>query len=359
MFFEIHNEKRIGFKKLSKADLGTSQSSHQTHIGLSEYVLTFLSDRDSLNENSIFIYDDKFDFIEAYFDRIENPNGTYRSPKIRTGDRNSTSVVSTIRNIVKNSDPNYKWFLVWFGLQNLSLVFFLFNDQTIEYRNITDLGINLNINGTHYINGNDPLFLPLMSQIELKVNKTGEEVIKELEIVSQIGDVQPNVKYKPYDIELACKNMRKTGREGEEFVNNYLYKELEQDKILTYTWFNKEKESGYPYDFSLQDKSKNVIYLDVKSTAFNFEQRMIFSSQEIRFIATTQNDYCIYRVYKESNGEYSLRICSNFKRLSESIHYHTNAFSNTLDSIQIGFKGAKLAISPINSLFTFKPVLPK
>lgn len=42
MFFFFDIEKRIGLKKLSNADLGTSDTSRQTHIGLYNDVLQFL-----------------------------------------------------------------------------------------------------------------------------------------------------------------------------------------------------------------------------------------------------------------------------------------------------------------------------
>ncbi len=32
MFFEVHTEKKIGFKKLSLNDLGLKDTGHQTHI---------------------------------------------------------------------------------------------------------------------------------------------------------------------------------------------------------------------------------------------------------------------------------------------------------------------------------------
>lgn len=44
MFFFFDIEKRIGLKKLSNADLGTSDTSRQTHIGLYNDVLQFLGD---------------------------------------------------------------------------------------------------------------------------------------------------------------------------------------------------------------------------------------------------------------------------------------------------------------------------
>ena len=42
MFFELNDEKRIGYKQLTDADLGRSLLSHQTHIGLFDDVLTYL-----------------------------------------------------------------------------------------------------------------------------------------------------------------------------------------------------------------------------------------------------------------------------------------------------------------------------
>ena len=56
-FFFFNDEKRIGFKKLSRADLGISDSSNQTHIGLYEGVLEFLDDTDVV-KSAMLIYDD-------------------------------------------------------------------------------------------------------------------------------------------------------------------------------------------------------------------------------------------------------------------------------------------------------------
>lgn len=53
-------------------------------------------------------------------------------------------------------------------------------------------------------------------------------------------------------------------------------------------------ETGLPYDFSIQKNDQNVIFIDVKSTNFKFEQPLIFSNQEIECIADKSN-YHIYR----------------------------------------------------------------
>ena len=354
MFFELHDEKKIGYKKLSAADLGTSPTSHQTHIGLAESVLTFLSDRDIVSEDSIFIYEDKFEYIDAYFDRIENPDGTYRSPKIRIGDRGCVSIVSTIRGIVQSFDSNTLWYLVWFGLKNSKIVFFLFNNNSTDYSQFIKLGLNLNIKGTKSLDGSNIIYSQLMDYIEEKINSNGEEILKELEIITQTDNITPNKKFRAYDIEKANETNKKIGRAGEEFVNLYFEKLVKSGQLLSYTWYNQEQESGFPYDFSIQDSRNNITYLDVKTTGYDFEQKMIFSSQEIEYIATTQNPYFIYRVYKSNTDKYFLRICDDCKGLSISINQHTKIYSDKLSELQVGFTGAKLAIAPNISTLIFK-----
>ncbi len=153
MFFELHKENKIGYKLLSEADLGTG-TSHQTHIGLSGNVLQYLGSRDILSENAIFIYENNFDYIDAYFDRIQNPDQSFRSPKIRTGD--SVSIVSTIREKVQSNSPSLKWYLIWFGLKNEKLVFFLFNNTSDDYQNISSF-LDLSKTGAKTLTSDNPI----------------------------------------------------------------------------------------------------------------------------------------------------------------------------------------------------------
>lgn len=358
MFFEMHEEKKIGYKQLSLADLGISSNSHQTHIGLCKSVLSFLSDRDAVSENSIFIYEEKFEYIDAYFDRIENPNGTFRSPKIRTGNWGCVSIVSTIRNIVMEFDEDTKWYLIWFGLKNSKVVFYLFNNNSIDYDNFLKYGLKLNEKGAKSISSDNENFAYLMNHIENKININGEEEIKELEIISQIENITSNRKYKAYDIEKANEISKKVGREGEELINHYLANQKKRGQIIEYNWYNKVSESGFPYDFSIQDCHNNIIYLDVKTTGFNFEQKMIFSSQEIDYISSTQNSYYIYRVYKNTKGEFLLRICDNCKVLSMQINEATTNYSESIKKLEVDLKGAKLAVAPNINNLTFKSEIP-
>ena len=354
MFFELHDEKIIGYKPLSQADLGTGDSSHQTHIGLSEFVLTYLPNKNIVSEESIFIYEDKFEYIDAYFDRIKNKDGSFRSPKIRIGDKNCISIVSTIRSLVKSHDEDTLWYLLWFGLKNEKLVFFLFNNKSDDYNKISNFGLLFPTRGTKALKNSDIIFNKVMLYIENKINKNGTDILKELEISTQTQAIEPDKKFRKYDIDRANERNKQVGRNGEKLINDYLYQKLKSKEILSYTWCNEDKESGLPYDFSIQDTINNVFYFDVKSTDYDFNQRIIFSSQEMKFIATTDNNYCIYRVYKNINGKYSLRICDNCKQLSLKINKETTTYSNNLLQLEVLFSGAKLAISPNLKSLEFK-----
>ena len=352
MFFELHGEGSVGYKKLSEADLGTSISSHQTHIGLSEKSLTFLSNRDIIG-NSIFIYEDSFDYMDAYFDRIENPDGTYRSPKIKIGGVGAVSITSHIREIARKNFSS-TLFLFWFALKNEVLVFFLVKNNSEDYRAINALGLNLdNIKaGTKVLDST--LKTNFISFLESKINKNGIFVLKELEIASQINEFQGTKKFKKYDLERAEAIFREIGRNGETLINRFLYNSKTKSEISGFNWLNQEKESGLPYDFIIQELNGNLIYLDVKATNYDFEQKMIFSSQELDFISSSKNDYHVYRVYSINNSHF-LRICDNYKNIATKISPLTQNYKESLLNFETKLVTAKFAISPKNEELKFRP----
>ena len=355
MFFELHDERKIGYKLLSDADLGTG-TSHQTHIGLSEGVLSFLSDRDIISEDSIFIYGESFDYIDAYFDRIENPDGTFRSPKIKTGGKDAVSVTSTIRDIVRNDGKDLNWFLFWFGLKNDKIVFLLFNSQSNDYKSIMNLGLNLAKLKARARILQDSEINVIANFIENKLNQNGLETLKELEVVSQVGIIQSTKlrQFNAYDINKANENFKLIGKTGEELINNYLKIRARRKEIQHFTWYNQSRESGMPYDFSIENTNGNIVNLDVKTTKFDFKQKIIFSSQEIDFISQTSEDYNIYRVYRAPDNSPYLRICDNCKNIATRITAYTTDYRNNLSHVHTDLRSAKLAISPENELFKFK-----
>lgn len=352
MFFELHDEKKIGYKKLSDADLGISTTSHQTHIGLSEHALGFLEDKDVISEDSIFIFEDKFEYIDAYFDRIQNPDGSFRSPKIRIGEKNGISIVSTIRGIVGENKQKLSWYLVWFGLKNEKLVFYLFNEHSLFYKKLVSLKVDMDKKGARCLDVSDTQYNSLVSHIEELINSNAQDILKDLEVKVQTKDIAPNRKYKAYDIAKINRLNMKLGREGEERVAHYLEKLVQQKLLKHYEWVNEHSESGLPYDFHIQDNYDNVTFLDVKTTGYDFSQDMVFSNQELCFI-TKEALYSIYRVYKNERNEYLLRICENCQDLARDIHEKTQEYANSLKEIPVTLQSSKITISPNLSRLTF------
>jgi hypothetical protein len=129
-----HKNAVIGIKKLSLADLGNSEESNQTHIGLFEYTLVCI-DNLHLIDFCYFVTEKETKKLLCLLDYIENPDGTFRSPKIRKGTNEElifrgeevNSVVREIRKIVIETDENKDWYLLWFATDNQHLVFTLFH----------------------------------------------------------------------------------------------------------------------------------------------------------------------------------------------------------------------------------------
>ena len=270
-FFTPNHEHKIGIKLLSDADLGTSLTSHQTHIGLMQGVLQYLPDTD-VQAYSMLIFNDKSEMLNCYFNRIMNSDGSYRSPKIRIGE-DSNSVVSRIREYV-SSDPQNQWYLLWMGLEGDELVFWLFNKKSVEYKqisNLVDIGEHIIIDET---NNSFDKILDLVSK---HIDKASMTLMPELEIVSQ---TTTHKKFNTYDIERAQKHFKKIGNIGELLINDYLNNQLRNGNIHNFEWMNKSRESALPFDFIINNETPDCVYMDVKSTQYTFEQPLVFSSQE-------------------------------------------------------------------------------
>lgn len=356
-FFKIHNEKIIGYKALTDADLGKSITSHQTHIGLFDDVLTFLPNQPLIEASAMFIYNSQADIISLNFDRIENQDGSFRSPKIRSGGRDTISVVSTIRDIVKGySNTVTTWYLFWFGLQSEQVVFWLFNDNSQTYTDIIKMGLSLNKNVKGRLTESDSIFNKILLYIESNLDKSTESVMKELEIETQIpGKLITEKKIRKYDINRAQKLFKEIGKQGEELVAEYFNKLKHKEQIINYKWVNESAESGYPYDFYYQDLSDNVIYLDVKTTKFDFDQKIIYSDKEIDFALTIPNNYYnIYRVYNLTENNANLRICKNCLSHFNLINGKILTFQRDLNIINTQVQSINIAVEPTISNLSFE-----
>lgn len=351
MFFELHNEKRIGYKEMTDADMGRKRTSHQTHIGLFDDVLTFLPNNIEIND-CMMIYNKSVEFLALNFDRIETPNGSFRSPKIRSGGRDVVSIVTFIRDKVKDYSNDTKWYLFWFGLRSEQPVFFLFNNLSDTYKEILALGVSLPHGIKGRITPNDAPYFSLLKYLESVVNNTSVELVQELEVVAQTNESVLTKKYREYDIKKAREIFNRIGKEGEDLVRRYFEEQKQKGLIANYRWLNEEKECGLPYDFYFETLDGEIVYLDVKTTNYKFAQKMVFSSQEIGFASSSSNKYCIYRVFFNENGERCLKICVNTKELFVLIQEKTNNYQDGLIDLA-SIETIKMAILPIHKLLSF------
>lgn len=355
MFFKLHSEKKIWYKELTKADLWQGFW-NQTHIGLFGDLLTFLPNKD-YEDNWMFLYNKTSESLTFSFDRIWRKNWDFNSPKIKTWWRNTISIVSTIREIALK-EKEKRWFLVWFWLESEEVVFFAFNDDSSEYRDLKDI-INIekkDIKGR--VVEDDVNFNDLMIYLEGYVNKNNINKITALEVLSQSPNNNILKEYRFYDIIKANRLFSETWKNWEILIDDYFNKLKSQGKIFNYTWYNKDKESWLPYDFTLQENSQNVVYIDVKSTMYKFEQPLIFSNQEIDFITSTPN-YSIYRVFDLSEESIpKLKVCDNGKTLAGNITPIVWEFKRSLLSQDTTLQVAKIAIKPTNLHLRFDKEIP-
>lgn len=333
-FFFFNDEKRIGFKKLSRADLGISNSSNQTHIGLFEGVLEFLDDTDVV-KSAMLIYDDYCDILDCSFDRIKTPEGRYRSPKIRIGSNASSSIVYKIREFAKE-DINADWYLAWTGLESKELVFWLIKGGSEDYK----IAQNFFPSKKSVLDEYSSTFDIAKDYLLKRINLVSVDVQKDIEVKSQIGDISRQ--YKPKDIENAERLFKETGKKGEELIAQYLDKEKKDGRIQSYLWANQSRESGLPYDFIIDDKQ----FVDVKSTRFDFEQFLYFSDTEIDFVSTKDSlSYSVYRVFDMNTEEKKLRICNdcnNYIKIINTpivnIKKEMKVHRTLLDTLKIGVR---------------------
>lgn len=337
LFFHFNDEKRIGFKKLSDADLGISESSNQSHIGLYEGLLSFLDNTDVV-KSAMLIYQDYCDILDCSFDRIENPDGSFRSPKIRVGNDPTNSVVSKIRDFARRS-PNAKWYLVWFGLESEELVFWLLRENSDDYSIARKFFAKDNV----VLDEDSPVFTAAKEYLLKKINFISLDIQRDIEVRSQLGD--PRHIYKKKDIEKAAMLFKQIGREGEELVAQYFDKEKSAKRINTYIWENRSLESGLPYDFIVDNK----LFIDVKTTKFDFNQYLFYSNNEIDFaVSKDVKSYSVYRIYDVQTEKKKLQICRDCLDYMRSVQSPIKQFQAEIESKQSLLQLLNIGVAPNN-----------
>lgn len=339
-FFSLHSSENIGFKKLTPSDLGLKGSSGQTHIGLYENVLNFLDNHD-FQENCLFLYENKCLYLKCYFDRIKNPNGDYRSPKIRKG-RAKNSVVDKIRDIAKKN-PSKILYLVWGSLDTEQMFFWVMTNDSEDYLFLSRNQIKFS--NRLILRKNDSRYAVFEKYFISKLNKISVKLQKDIELESQIWERKEKYGYK--NLEKAEQNLKKIGQYGERLVDQLLKKELHRGTIQSYEWVNEKAESGLPYDFVIDKNLKTEKFVDVKTTCHEFNQYLYYSNSEIHFISSLRGkkQYFMYRIILKENSD-KLKVCSECNCRMFELHSEMKNFETKLEQNNAKLQSAKIAIRP-------------
>ena len=345
MLFEIHSEGKIAFKRLSDADLKRSPLSHQTHIGLSNDSLTFMQDN-KMEYNAMLIYNSYCDIISCEVGKILRKSGRWDAPNIKTGASSGDSVVRKIRAFAKEKE-SVPFYLLWFGLDSGTPVFWLIAEGSYDY-GILNQYCHFNALGAteiRIVHLGESHFSDILDFVRMRLENASVNLQKDLELTAEIESDNP--KFKDSDVKKAKSYIQDLGRKGEELINGYLDRERFDKRVLEYEWSNKSSEVGKPYDFWIRYANGQEQWMDVKTTEHEFEQAIIISKNEIRFISEKKSpEYSIYRVYSKAENEARLKICTGciqyIKKLQRDIDYMTQSMSD----YKAGIVNYKIAFEP-------------
>lgn len=355
MFFEVHSQSVIGYKKLSDADLGRSTSSNLTHIGLFQDSLKFLH----TNHNSLLvtlIFKNSSQRLMCFVDYITTQDGSERSPKIRKGTSSElgstkNSIVKEIRKIVESDLPSTNWYLLWFGLENQSLVFFLIKENSQDYKILLSMIANLK-RGQLY--NTDNRFSRVVNFLNEKVNYASYEYLEDLELMTLTNNQNIVKKINPQDFERAKQVFSTIGKKGEERIAMYFEQLKISGKIRDYNWVNQSRESYFPYDFEVITQDNNRLFTDVKSTNYRFEQKVYFSKQELEFISSVPDQYLLQRVYNLEEQAY-LRECYNMNIIANVFNHNYMNFNNSMMQNDLSVENLNVSFKPIHANLEFNP----
>ena len=356
MIFEIHHEGKIAFKKLSDADLERSASSNQTHIGLSKDSLTFMPDNKK-EYSAMLVYKGFCDILRCEIAKIHRADGRWDAPNIKKGGRDTNNVVSKIRSFAQKS-PNKDFYLIWFGLDSLTPVFWLIEGDSYDF-NLLDQYCNLSTLSDRKIvilERDNLNFQSVLKYAQEKLENVTIDLQKDLEYAVEVDTENP--KFKDADVKKAKSYIYELGKAGENLINEYLSIQKHKREINDFEWANKSGEQGKPYDFYISHINGSEQWVDVKTTEHEFEQSIIVSKNEVKFITEKRNiEYAVFRVYSKTELNAKLKVCSDclayIKKLYRDIDYMTQSMSDYRAAIV----NYKIAIEP--SDMSFKQISPE
>lgn len=349
MLFEIHPEGKIAYKRLSDADLKRSAASNQTHIGLSNDSLTFMPDNKT-EYSAMLIYNEYCDILNCEIAKIHRADGRNDAPKISMG-RKADNIVRKIRTFA-NQSINKDFYLFWFGLDSLTPVFWLIEEGSEDYNYLDQLCDLSTLPNRKIIilNRNHKPFIKVLDYIKAKIENVAINLEKDLELSAEMGIDDP--KFKEVDVKKAKNHIYEIGRLGETYIDEYLEEQSFFHAIKKYEWVNKSGEQGKPFDFYIEYYNGLEEWIDVKATERSFEQPIIISKNELKFITEKdERNYNIYRVYSMQNDWAKLKICSRCLKYIKKLYRDIDYMTQSMSDYKAALVNYKISIEPTSDSF--------
>lgn len=352
MIFEIHKERKISYKRLTDADLNRGDG-HQTHIGLSIDSLTFMPNNKK-EYSAMLIYKEYCDILNCEIAKIHRKSGRYNAPKISMGNK-PIKLVRKVRDFAREAEDK-KFYLLWFGLDSLTPVFWLIEEGSYDFSRLDEFCnfSSLPDKTIVVLDQSDLAFSNILQYIQSRLENVTIDLKKDLELSVELEADNP--KFKDTEVKKAISRIQEIGKLGEALVDEYLDRKKSDKIISTYEWMNKSGEKGKPFDFYINYSNGLEQWVDVKSTEFEFEQPVIISKNEMKFIKDKHSSsYAIFRVYSINELKAKLRVCSEclkyIKKLYRDIDYMTLSmkdYNAALVNYKISFEPGPVSFNSIS-----------
>lgn len=344
MLFEIHPEGKISYKRLSDADIKRSDSSHQTHIGLSIDSLTFMADNKT-EYSAMLIYKGYCDILSCEIAKIRRANGRVDAPKISMG-KKPDNVVNKIRSFAKESKTK-DFYLLWFGLDSLTPVFWLVEDGSYDFNRFNEYCdfTHLKDKTIIVLERNNMIFPNILRFIQSRIENVTLDLQKALELTVETEVEDP--KFKDADVRKAKNYIYELGKQGETLIDEYLQRQKSEKNVSDYEWMNKSGEQGKPFDFYIKYSNGLEQWIDVKTTEHEFDQAVVVSKNEIKFITEKEaQKYAIFRVYLLKELQAKLRVCSECLKYVKKLYRDIDYMTQSMSDYQAAMINYKIAFTP-------------
>ena len=340
----------IGLKRLSDADIGRAGRSHQTHIGL-------LGNTVTLEKNEFYtklVYENIYYHGISTIDFITNPDGSTRSPKLRTGENYDESTYKKIKELCIK-DKEYHILYVQTAIDEIHFVLFYTNSnlhtrlvEILEYNTVTTKNP-----WKKFENWSEVQKQAIRKLLYALIKVPEKDHEKEIEDIILSGGTSVPRTIKEEDFEKIRASCQETGRKGEELLNNYLINQRNSQNIKDFIWLNENHESYKPFDFEITNIAGTINYVDAKTTKHSFEQPFYMSLQEIEF--SSHNPYSIYRLYNIENSP----KCSKTDKISTlgtDFWENYTSFKNMISSKDYSIGQINIKFKPESPVLEFDEV---